>query len=112
MGEVSSPAGGWAKSPPPHARSIRLSEISLDTGKIAACKRLKRIHVKMRVRPIIPTEDAKMLLQYYFATRALMSKQSTINLSFDASRVGGVNRMLGYISGPGGAGAWLPPQAD
>ena len=45
----------------------------------------------MRIRPLIPTDDNMMMLQYFMALREKFTGQVHYNFSCDAGRVGGVN---------------------
>lgn len=74
--------------------------------------RAKRHSLKLKIKELLPTDKKRMLLQYYFASRRHFgSERGVLHLAFDASRVGGLNRMVGYITNVAGFGAWTPPRA-
>ena len=68
----------------------------------------KRLHIAKK----IPQEVKAQIFLMYMAIRAVFSGMRCFSLAFDASRIGGQARMLGFISAPDGRGAWLPPQAN
>lgn len=74
-----------------------------------------RKHMKMfrkyTIKAFVPASQDRRLLQYYFALRANFERVDCIHVAFDASRIGNLNRMLGFISRPDNIGAWLAPQA-
>ena len=43
--------------------------------------------------------------------RAAFSPQADLSFGFDASRIGGLPRMLGFVAVPDGRGAWMPLMA-
>ena len=57
------------------------------------------------------TGDMKLrILQYYQCLRFYFSLQQFISMSVDASRIGGLSRLIGMVSRPDGVGGWLPLQ--
>ena len=72
--------------------------------------RSARLAKKLRIMPLKLDDRARRILHYLFCLRRAFSAATTVHLAFDASRVGGKNRLLGFITRPDGLGAWLPPQ--
>ena len=73
--------------------------------------RAARLRHKLNICPVKINDRARRILNYFFCLRRSFSTETTVHVAFDASRVGGRNRLLGFISRPDGLGAWLPPQA-
>ena len=73
--------------------------------------RAARLAHKLKICPVKINDRARRILNYFFCLRRSFSTERTVHVAFDASRVGGRNRLLGFISRPDGLGAWLPPQA-
>ena len=73
--------------------------------------REERHALAMRIRPMVITDDARKVLNYYFALREAFRSQAVLHLAADASRIGGLNRLLGFFSRGDGVGGWAPPQA-
>ena len=70
-------------------------------------RRQKALRLRTFVSPAVSTRVCEM----YFALREFFAAVCVVSLSFDASRLGNHNRVLGYIGRPDGYGGWLPPQA-
>ena len=51
------------------------------------------------------------LLQYFVCLRSVFTAAPVIHVAFDAVRIHGLSRMIGFMTLPGGMGGWLPPQA-
>ena len=73
--------------------------------------RVGKLRIRYRVVANGATNLSLRLLQYYFATLAHFSGRKVLSAAFDASRVGGLGRMVGIIARPDNLAAWLPPQA-
>lgn len=80
-------------------------------GRIAAQRQRRLAKHKLKLSPLISTVSARRILQYFLSSRKHFQKQQCLHVAFDASRVGGLSRMLGFISRPDGFGAWMAPQA-
>ena len=73
--------------------------------------RTRRWRSRMRVVRRVPTEAKMQVFQAYFAIRAVFDGCRCVGFAFDASRIGGRSRLLGFATEPGGQGIWLPPMA-
>ena len=76
-----------------------------------ARRRLSKATEKYRVKPLIAPVQERRVVQYFLASRACFADAKTLHVAFDAGRVGGLNRMLGFVTTPNGIGAWVAPQA-
>lgn len=74
--------------------------------------RARREKLRMQIAPLKLDDRDRRLLHYFFCIRELFNDAGTIHVAFDASRIGGLNRMLGFITRPNGEGAWMPPQVQ
>ena len=64
----------------------------------------------LRMNRLNMTTGTRQLLKYMLALREHFQSEQVLHVSFDASRVGGKNRLLGFMTRPDGIGGWCPPQ--
>eukprot|EP00971_Amphidinium_carterae_P348230 6490394-Amphidinium_carterae.1 len=91
--------------------SARASDVEFLTSKAKgrAERRLLRNSKAVLWKPVLPARTR--VLKYYLFYRDMMrSSDAAVQLSFDASRVGGKSILLGFCTCDGKA-FWLPPQA-
>ena len=62
------------------------------------------------IKPMQPMPLQKVLLKYFYAMRKKMATSRVLHVAFDASRVGGLSSLLGFMTNGAGGAAWLPPQ--
>ena len=74
-------------------------------------RRRSKFADKMKIAYNTTKHVGMRLLQMFFCMRSVFSDCSVFGFAFDASRIGGRSRLLGFITLPTGVGAWLPPQA-
>ena len=55
------------------------------------------------------TNKRRMLLRHFLGVRRNFTKQQILAMSVDASTIGGLNRMLGFLMKPNNVGCWMPP---
>ena len=62
------------------------------------------------IKPMQPMPLQKVRLKYFYAMRKKMATSRVLHVAFDASRVGGLSSLLGFMTNGAGGAAWLPPQ--
>ncbi len=73
-------------------------------------KKRNRLGEVLRIKARNTVTVGLRLLQMVFSLRQHFAGAASVGLALDASCVGGLNRMLGFITDPSGVGAWLAPQ--
>eukprot|EP00971_Amphidinium_carterae_P098928 1956410-Amphidinium_carterae.1 len=53
-----------------------------------------------------------MAVRAFYSLRQYFSEEQIVSLAVDASRIGGLQRMVSFVCRPDGYGCWLPPQAS
>ena len=93
-----------------HAEALELDidEALMNQGQQRAARKRKRAGaLKITFNPVA-TMNFK-LLQYFLCMRAFFKGCAVLHGSFDASRVGNVNRLFGLLTRPDNYAAWLHP---
>jgi hypothetical protein len=74
--------------------------------------RLLRFQSKMKIAPQCTVDMCLRLLQFFFAIRCAFVNLRCFSLACDASRLGGLNRMIGFVARPDNVGGFLQPVAS
>ena len=82
---------------------------SVTTTRLRA--RIGKLAKGMRSRLRAVTNLGLRLLHFYFCWRYWFGGAKVVHVAFDAVRVHGLSRMMGFITLLGGMGVRLPPQA-
>lgn len=82
-------------------------------GRVAGqrARKAKKLRGKYTIKAFLPNSQRRRVLQYSFCLRSKFQEERRIQVAFDASRVGNLDRMIGFISRPDNVGGWLAPQA-
>ncbi|CAE7209363.1 unnamed protein product [Symbiodinium sp. CCMP2592] len=86
-----------------------------EAEQIAAGREQRQQQARLRkaqtgIKPMQPMPLHKVLLKYFYAMRKKMATSRVLHVAFDASRVGGLSSLLGFVTNGAGGAAWLPPQ--
>ena len=81
----------------------------LSRGERQRKHRMGKFSAKMKVTLFRVSDVAVALLQAYFCIRSLWRNVRSFGFSCDASRVGNLNRLVGFLTRPQGEGVALPP---
>ena len=82
----------------------------LQRGDIAQRAGSKKQQKLLQMSRVSIATGARQMLKYILGLREHFQAEQVLHLSFDASRVGGRNRLLGFMTRPDGIGGWCPPQ--
>jgi len=73
--------------------------------------RLASFARRMRVVTRVPQAVHEKVLRYFFSLRRAFAEATRLSIAVDASRVGGRNRLFGFLANDRNVGGWAPPQA-
>eukprot|EP00971_Amphidinium_carterae_P135454 2683899-Amphidinium_carterae.3 len=90
--------------------SVDLDTLFMQKRSVAQRRGAAKRQLQLRLHPSSMSDGPRKLLKYMLGLREHFRDQPRLHVSFDASRVAGRNRLLGFMTRPDNIGAWLPPQ--
>ena len=92
------------------AAEVPAEELLLGMRQLAVRARKAKLKISRRVASQNNMNDRKMLLHIFCVCRGVCGPAQHFHETFNASRVGGVGRLWGYMTSESLAGCWAPPQ--
>eukprot|EP00971_Amphidinium_carterae_P344713 6485276-Amphidinium_carterae.1 len=74
--------------------------------------RQKKAKHRMELSRFCWRDKHKSALRAFYSLREYFASEQIVSLAVDASRIGGLQRVVSYLCRPDGFGLWLPPQAS